>query len=221
MNHEHVVVELGSRLRAERKKVGMSQDAVGTALGMKPLRGHAYVSKLEKGVLRNVSFLTVVRYLEVCKAPIGKFMIELVQSGSFGEAEAEGVRGFTSERQVTDAQAKRARGKLLYQKRWERETEDANIIAGIWREVQVAIQPLLPADDPTRCFLAPYLEGVRAMYRAWKQAVRGAVNKDPTLDVQIAFDRIERAGLEAKTIPAAVRKMREIVFKRLMEMVPR
>jgi hypothetical protein len=58
------------------------------ALGMKPGRGHAYVSKLEKGVLRNVGFLTVVRYLEACKAPVGMFMLELAQSGAFGAAEA-------------------------------------------------------------------------------------------------------------------------------------
>ena len=121
---------------------------------------------------------------------------------------------------MTDAQAKRAKAKLLYQKRWEREAADAAIIAKVWLEVQAAIQPLLPQDDPTRCFLAPYLVGVRMMFRAWKQATRGAVNKDPTLDVQIAFDRIERAGLEAKTIPAAVRKAREIVFARLMAMTP-
>jgi len=253
MSYETVVIELGSCLRAERKKAGLSQDAVGTALGMKPLRGHAYVSKLEKGVLRNVGFLTVVRYLHACKTPIGKFMLELVQSGAFGETEAENVRGFAAQKQVSNEQAKRAKGKLLYDKRWLREAQDADIIAKIWREVQVAIQPLLPADDPTRRLLAPYLEGVRTLYRAWKQAVRGAVNKDPPpalppnphprgfapedgkpgairasfpvtplgkeLDVQMAFDRIEQAGLRV-LVPAAVRRMREIVFERLMEMTP-
>ena len=64
------------------------------------------------------------------------------------------------------------------------------------------------------------LEGVRTFYRAWKLATRGALNRDPTLDVQMAFDRIEQAGLRVLA-PAALRKMREIVFKRLMEMVPR
>jgi transcriptional regulator with XRE-family HTH domain len=98
MNYESAAIELGSKLRAERKKVGMSQDAVGMALGMKPGRGHAYVSKLEEGVLRNVGFLTVVRYLEACKAPVGKFLLDLVQSGALGEAEALDVRGFTSPR---------------------------------------------------------------------------------------------------------------------------
>ena len=104
--------------------------------------------------------------MQACKAPIGKFVLGLAQSGAFGKAEAEDARGFTSETQVSDEQAKRAKGKLLYQKRWEREARDAEVIAGIWREVQIAIQPLLPADDPTRCFLAPYLVGVRAMFRA-------------------------------------------------------
>ena len=211
---------LGVRLRAVRESASLTQGQVCSAMGMKGAISRGYLNRLEKGKLRNVSFLTLVRYLRACKAPIGKFMLELAQSGAFGEAEAESVRGFASEQRASDEQAKRAKAKLLYQKRWEREAQDADIIAGIWREIQVAIQPLLPADDPTRCFLAPYLEGVRAMYRAWKQAVRGAVNRDPTLDVQMAFDRIEQAGLEAKTIPAAVHKMREIVFERLMEMVP-
>jgi hypothetical protein len=73
-------------------------------------------------------------------------------------------------------------------------------------------------NDPT-IFLSHYLEGVRAFYRAWKQAVRGVVNRDPTLDVQMAFDRIEQAGLRV-LVPAALHKMREIVFERLMAMIP-
>jgi transcriptional regulator with XRE-family HTH domain len=216
MNRETVMVEIGSRLRAVRKAAGLSQDAVGTALGMRPFRGHAYVSNLEKGKLLNVGFLTIVRYLQACKAPIGKFMLELAQSGAFGEAEQ--CLTVVVEDKLKDAQAKRAKAKLLYQKRWEREAQDSAIIARLWSEVMPAIQSLLPSD-PSRRLMAPYLEGVRAMYRAWKQAVRGAVNKDPTLDVQMAFDRIEQAGLQ-RLVPAAVRKMREIVFDRLKRMTP-
>ena len=214
---------VGARLRSVRRQAKMTQEAVGGALGMKGSARHVYVGKLERGELPGVSLRVVVRFLQACKVPIARFMLALAQSGAFGEAEAEDVRGFTSQklRGETSNEERRAKAKLLYQKRWEREARDAEIVAGIWREVQVAIQPLLPADDPTRRFLTPYLEGVRAMYRVWKQAVRGALNRDPVLDVQMAFDRIEQAGLEAKTIPAAVRKTREIVFARLMEMVPR
>jgi hypothetical protein len=117
-------------------------------------------------------------------------------------------------------QTKRAKAKLLYQKRWEREAQDSAVIAKLWIEVQVAIQPLLVHEDPSRRLMTPYLEGVRVLYRAWKQAVRGAVNKDPTLNVQMAFDRIEQAGPRV-LVPAALHKMREIVFDRLMAMVVR
>jgi len=247
---------LGDKLRLERKRAGLSQDAVGLALGMRAPSGHSYICRLERGNIPKVAFIMVIRYLQACKAPIGKFMLELVQSGAFGETEAEDVRGFTSQKpggETSNEQARRARGKLLYEKRWLRKAHDADIIAKLWREVLPAILPLLPADDPTRRLLAPYLEGVRALYRAWKLAVRGAVNKDPTpalppsphprgfapedgkpgavrasfpvtplgkeRDVRMAFDRIEQAGLRV-LVPAAVRKMREIVFERLMEMTP-
>jgi hypothetical protein len=147
-------------------------------------------------------------------------MLELAQSGAFGEVE----QGLTiavdsSSSSLKLMEEKRAKAKLLYEKRREREAQDSAIIAKLWTEVQTAIQPLLVHEDPSRRLLTPYLEGVRAMYRAWKQAVRGAVNRDPTLDVQMAFDRIEQAGLE-RLVPAAVHKMREIVFDRLMRMMP-
>jgi hypothetical protein len=86
------------------------------------------------------------------------------------------------------------------------------------KPAQVAIYPLLP-KDPT-IFLSHYLEGVRTFYRAWKLATRGALNHDPTLDVQTAFDRIEQAGLQ-RLVPAAVHKMREVVFSRLMDLIVR
>ncbi len=210
------LVRLGAGLKAERKKAGLTQTAVGLALGLKPPGGHGYVSCLESGKMGNVGIETVIRYLQTCKAPVGRFMLELAQSGAFGEAE----QGLTVvvEDKLKEAQAKRAKAKLRYQKRWEREAQDADIIAELWNEVQVAIRPLLP-NDPT-IFMAPYLEGVRSFYRAWKQAARGAMNRDPTLDVQMAFDRIEQAGIQ-RLVPAAVRKMREIVFDRLMAMVVR
>ena len=215
--------ELGRKLREVRVQAGMSQEAVGAKVGFKSGSSQAYLSRLESGKVRCVRLDTIVRYPQACKAPVGKFMLELAQSGAFGEAEAEDVRGFTAQKpggETSSEQAKRARGKLLYEKRWLRKAHDADIVAKLWREVMPAIQPLLPADDPTRRLLAPYLEGVRTMYRAWKQAVRGAMNRDPTLDVQMAFDRIEHAGVQ-RLVPAAVRKAREIVFARLMELVVR
>jgi transcriptional regulator with XRE-family HTH domain len=193
----------------------MTQEALGGALGLNGPARHVYVGKLERGELPGVSFRTLVRYLEACRAPIGKFMLELAQSGVFGEAEAERVRGLTAEKQVSSEHAKRAKAKLSYEKRWEREAQDSAIVAQLWREVAAAIQPVLAQELPSRRHLAPYLEGVRALYQAWKQATRGAVNRDPIPDVQTAFDRIEQAGVRA-LVPAAVRKMREVVFERLM-----
>jgi transcriptional regulator with XRE-family HTH domain len=213
---EFLAKALGARLRAARKHVGMTQEALGSALGLNGAARHVYVGKLERGELPGVSFRTLVRYLEACRVPVGKFMLELAQSGAFGEAEAESVRGFAAEKQVSDEQAKRAKARLVHEKRWEREAQDAEIIAKIWTEVQTAIQPVLAREHPTRRLLAPYLAGVRALYREWKQATRVAVGRDSTADVQAAFDRIEQAGVRA-LVPAAVRKMREVVFERLME----
>ena len=247
--------QLGSRLKVERKNAGLSQDAIGTSLGIRTSIGHSYVSRLEAGKAGNVGLLTIVRYLRACKAPIGKFMLELVQSGAFGEAEqGPVVVDDSSSSSLKLRQAKRAKARLLYEKRWEREAQDAAIVAKLWIEVRTAIQPLLAQEHPTRRLLAPYLAGVRALYRAWKQAVRGAANRDPPpalppsphprgfapedgkpgatrvsfpvtplgkeLDVQMAFNRIEQMGCQ-RLVPDAVRKMREIVFARLMEMAPR
>jgi len=210
------LTRLGAGLRAERRKAGLTQTAVGLALGLKPPGGHGYVSCLEAGKMGNVGIETVIRYLQTCKAPIGRFMLELAQSGAFGEAE-QGltVVADSSNSSPKLSQEKRAKAKRLYEKRWLREAQDADIVAKLWREVQVAIRPLLP-NDPT-IFLTPYLQGVRIFYKAWKQATRGAVSKDITLDVQMAFDRIEQAGLQ-RLVPAAVHKMREVVFDRLMGM---
>ena len=214
MTNEEMMRKLGERLRAEREMAGLSQSQVGVALGMKSPGCHSYLRRIEQGKLSQVGFATVVRYLQVCKAPIGKFMLELAQSGAFGEVE----QGLTIAEDRTKAdEAKRARAQQRNQRRGEREAEDAAIIVKLWNEVQVAIYPLLPRD-PT-IFLSHYLEGVRAFYRAWKLATRGALNHDPTLDVQMAFDRIEQAGLQ-RLVPAAVHKMREVVFERLMEMTP-
>ncbi len=208
---------LGRKLRKVRTQAGLRQEAVGLMMGLKPGSSQASLSRLEKGNVRCVRLDTIVGYLRACRAPIGKFMLELAQSGVFGEAE----QGLTVvvEDKLKNAQAKRAKAKLLYQKRWERESQDSAIIARLWSEVMPAIQSLLPSD-PSRRLMTPYLEGVRAMCRAWKQAVRGAVNHDPVPDVQMAFDRIEQAGVQ-RLAPAAVRKMREIVFDRLMRMVIR
>jgi transcriptional regulator with XRE-family HTH domain len=208
-------LELGRKLREARRRAGLSQGRVGQEMGLKPPSCASYVYRLERGKLTNIRFSTILRYLQACKAPVGRFMLELAQSGAFGEAE-QGLTIAIDDSSSSLKQEKQA--KLLYQKRWEREAQDSAIIARLWSEVMPAVQALLPSD-PSRRLMAPYLEGVRAMYRAWKQTTRGAVNRDPVLDVQMAFDRIEQAGLQ-RLVPAAVHKMREIVFERLMEMTP-
>jgi hypothetical protein len=188
---------------------------------------HSYLRRIELGELSQVGFATVVRYLQICKVPVGRFVLELAQSGAFGEVEAGPVVvDDSSSSRLTVGQAgaklsqmKRARAKRLYDKRWEREAQDSAIVVQLWREVAAAIQPLLAQEHPSRRFLAPYLEGVRELYRAWKQAKRGAGNKDRTPDVKAAFDRIEQLGCQ-RLVPGAVRKMREIVFTRLMERMP-
>ena len=174
-----------------------------------------YVSKLEQGVFRNVNILTVIRYLQACKAPVGSFMLEMAQSGHSARPKAEDVRGFTSQKlrgETSNEEAKRAKSKLIHEKRREREAQDADIIASLWRRVLAAMQPLLP-PDPTR-FMAHYLEVVRDFYRAWKLVTRGAKDQAATQAVQAAFDRIEQNAME-RLVPAAVRKMREVVFERL------
>jgi hypothetical protein len=223
-------------------------------MGMKSASSRSYLHMLEKGELRNVQFMTVIRYLRACKAPIGKFMLELTQSGAFGEAE-QGLTIATddSSSSLNLRQEKRAKAKLRYQKRWEREARDSAIVAQLWSEVLPAIQPLLPPNDPSRRLLSPYLEGVRALYRAWKRVTRGIVGRDPTpalppsphprgsapedgkpgairasfpvtplgveREVRMVFDRIEQAGVRL-LVPAALHKMCEIVFDRLMAMIP-
>jgi transcriptional regulator with XRE-family HTH domain len=208
-------LELGRKLRETRRKAGLSQGRVGQEIGLKPPSCASYVYRLEHGKLTNIRFSTILRYLQACKAPVGGFMLELAQSGVFGETEAESVRGLAAEKQVSDEQAKRTKARLVHEKRWEREAQDAELIARVWTEVQTAIQPLLAREHPSRRLVAPYLEGVRMLYRVWKQVTRGAVNRDPTPDVQMAFDRIEQMGCQ-RLVPGAVRKMREVVFERLM-----
>ena len=212
---------LGQKLKQIRKLSGLTQDQVGAAIGMSAVGSSSYVSRLEQGKIPKVALVTVVRYLQACKVPVGKFMLELAQSGAFGEAEAESVTGFTAQKptgETSNEEARRAKARLARERRLEREIEDADIVAKLWLEVLAAMQPLLP-PDPTR-FIPHYLEVVRNFYRAWKLTTRGALNRDPTLDVQMAFDRIERNAVE-HLVPAAVRKMREVVFARLMEMTPR
>jgi hypothetical protein len=80
----------------------------------------SYVSRLEQGKIPKVAFTTVIRYLQACKAPIGKFMLELAQSGAFGEAEAESVRGFTAQKLrggTSNEQARREKARARDEKR--------------------------------------------------------------------------------------------------------
>jgi hypothetical protein len=190
---------------------------------MKGVISRAYLHRLEKGELRNVGFMTVVGYLQACKEPISKFVLELAQSGAFGEVEAQGVIGFTSQESSSSSlklkQEKRAKAKLRYEKRWEREFHDAQVVEALWKEVLPVIQPMFPAGKYYSPM--PYLNGVREYYRVWKRATRQAKGSDPTPMVNYAFEQVEKKGIAARLIPAIVRKVREIVFARLMAMVPR
>ncbi len=242
-------LSLGQKLKEVRQKAGLQQPAVAREMGIKPSTGQVFISRLEHGKDANVTLGAVVRYLQACKTPVGKFMLELAQAGVFGEAE----QGLTIvDDKARAEEARRAKARARHEQSAAKAAEDADIIARLWREVLPAIQPLLP-KDPT-VFLSQYLEGVRTFYRVWKRAIRGAMNRTrPRLfpqaphprgfapedgkpgairasfpvtplgeerDVQMAFDRVEQAGLEARLVPAAVRKMREIVFDRLMELMP-
>jgi hypothetical protein len=49
-----------------------------------------------------------------------------------------------------------------------------------------------------------------------KRATRQARGSDPMPMVNYAFEQVEKKGLAMRLIPAIVRKVREIVFARLM-----
>jgi len=207
---------VGARLRGERKKASLSQDAVARALGQTASSGHAYISRLESGKVGDVGFLMLTRYLQACKVPIGKFVVGLAQSGAFGEAEAEDVRGFTTQKprdEASNEQARREKARVRDEKRVAREAQDAVIVSRLWVEVQSAIRPLLPPGQMH--LVSSYLKGVKEFYRVWKLALREAKGVDPTPLVLSAFDRVERAGIERRLVPAAVRKMREVIFEHL------
>jgi transcriptional regulator with XRE-family HTH domain len=208
--------ELGRKLREVRVQAGLKQNAVGVLIGFKPGSGQAYLSRLEKGNVHGVELDMIVRYLQVCKAPIGKFTLELAQSGAFGEAE-QGLA--VVQDKTKDEEARRTKAKLLHEKRWLREVQDAETVGKLWTEVFAAIRPLFP---PGRTVLIePYREGVRLFYRAWKQVVRGTTRLDTALQVEMAFDRIEQVGVQkGNLLPSAVHKMREMLFERLMAMTP-
>ena len=152
-------------------------------MGFKSNTGQVFISRLEHGKAAIVTLGAVVRYPRPARSRSGSFVLELAQSGAFGAAEAESVVGFVAQKptgETSNEEAKRAKSKLLHEKRREREARDADIVARLWREVQVAMQPLLP-PDPTR-FMGHYFEVVRDFYRAWKLTTRGAGG--PTLHRQ-------------------------------------
>jgi transcriptional regulator with XRE-family HTH domain len=173
----------------------------------------SYLSRLEQGKIPKVAFTMVIRYLQACKAPVGEFMLELAQSGAFGEAEAEGVRGFTAQKprgEASNEQARQEKARARDEKRLAREAQEAVIVSRLWVEVQSAIRPLLPPEQMH--LVSSYLKGVKEFYRVWKLAQREAKGVDPTPLVLSAFDRVERAGIGRRLVPAAVRKMREVIF---------
>ena len=212
MRNDEFLRKLGIRLRAERKKAGLSQDVLAKSLGHAGAAGHSYVSKLEQGRFGDVGFLMLTRYLQVCKVPVGKFMLELAQSGAFGEAE-QGM--IIVEDKAKVQQAKREKARILYQKRWEREFRDAQAIEALWKQVLPAIKPMFPTDRYYSPL--PYLNGLREYYRVWKKVMRQAKGSDPTQMLSFAFDQLEKKGVEARLIPAIVRKVREMASARLSQ----
>jgi transcriptional regulator with XRE-family HTH domain len=209
--NDNILRRVGAQLKRVREAAKLTQAHVCLAMGMTSPTSRSYLRRIEKGELRNIQLVTVLRYLQACRAPVGRFLLELAHSGAFGEAE-QGLVLVEAKADVEEA--KRTKTRQVHERRSEREAQDSAVIAQLWREVAAAIQPVLAQEHPSRRHLAPYLEGVRALYRAWKQATRGAGNKDPVPDIQMAFDRIEQTGAQ-RLVPAAMRKMREIVFERL------
>ena len=154
-------LNLGQKLREARRRAGLHQSAVARAMGFTPEAGQVFISRLECGKAAIVTLCVVVRYLQACKSPVGEFMLELAQCGALGEAEAENVRGFTSQKlrgETSNEEARRVKARLVRERQSERETQDADNVAKLWLEVLAAMQPLLP-PDPTR-FMAHYLEVV-------------------------------------------------------------
>ena len=88
-------LSLGQKLRDIRRGAGLKQSAVALEMGFRSGPGQVFLSRLERGKAPRVGLNTVALYLKACNVPIGRFMLELTQSGAFGEAEAEDVRGFT------------------------------------------------------------------------------------------------------------------------------
>jgi transcriptional regulator with XRE-family HTH domain len=213
---------LGAQLRAVRKKAGLTQGEVCRALGMRGAASRSYLHRLEAGKYPDVALRTVVRYLQACKAPIGKlslrdgfaFMLELAQSGAFGEGEPM----LTIAAEGSSLKLKQERRAALRARQKEREELDADVIRSLWVEVMPQITPLLPKGQVH--FYTAYRNGVRAFYLAWKRAKREARGDDPAALVNAAFDTVERAGIEMRLVPAAVRKMREIVFDELLKRTP-
>ena len=56
MKNDDFLRQLGARLKAERRKAGLSQDTVARALGQTASSGHAYVSRLEQGKFGDIGF---------------------------------------------------------------------------------------------------------------------------------------------------------------------
>jgi transcriptional regulator with XRE-family HTH domain len=98
---------LGQRLKEVRQKAGLQEPAVAREMGFKPSTGQVFISRMEHGKAANVTLGAVVRYLQACRTPVGKFV----------------------EDKTRDEQAKRTKAELQYEKREAREARDADIMA--------------------------------------------------------------------------------------------
>ena len=68
---------MGSLLKSMREKAGLFQGDIANALGFKSRTSFTYISRLEKGLIRNPSMRTIIMYLNACGGDRLRFFTEL------------------------------------------------------------------------------------------------------------------------------------------------
>jgi len=68
---------MGSLLKSMREKAGLFQSDIANALGFKSRTSFTYISRLEKGLIRNPSMRTIIMYLNACGGDRLRFFTEL------------------------------------------------------------------------------------------------------------------------------------------------
>jgi transcriptional regulator with XRE-family HTH domain len=69
--------EIGKLLRKAREKSGLSQTEVAKRVGLSAKTGHAYISRLESGIVKNPPLLIALLCLRVCGEPWPEFFRQL------------------------------------------------------------------------------------------------------------------------------------------------